>query len=81
MTKQIDNSYIGDDGFKYVLINDDFGYIRESPEVDKSRLYFEAYELEKTMLKNVKESGLNDPTLSFCLFSILIARVERILND
>ena len=76
-----DDSFTGDDGFRYVLVNDEFGYIRESPSDVKSRLYYESYELEKSILISIKNSDLKEPTLSFCIFSVQIAQVERLLND
>jgi len=76
-----EKSFTDDDGFTYVYINDEIGYLRESPSDTKSRIYYEAAALELSMLKDIKDSKMKEPTLSFSIFSIQIAKVERILNE
>lgn len=75
-----DDFFVDKDGNRFVYVNDDIGYLREPPEFEESRLYYESVELELSMIEDVQTSNMPEPTHSYCIFCINIAQLEQLLN-
>lgn len=81
MKRRNTDSFVGEDGFHYVYAGDDIGYLRESPDTAKAKLYYESFALEKEMLDSIETSTMSEPTKSFCIFSVKISQLDRLLNE
>lgn len=75
------DSFIGEDGMRYVWVGDDLGYMRENPRDDDSRRYYESHSLKIKMLKEIEGSGMKDFAKAFSAFAVKSTYLEQILNE